>query len=73
MSLGAGRMNLDDELDYGAGIIINKSIGDYINKGDTLMTLHTNKDINIEEISTEAFLINKDKPKKQELIYEVIR
>lgn len=73
MYLGAGRMNLEDKLDYGAGIIINKNIGDYINKGDTLMTLYTNKDINIEEISNEAFSIEENKPKKQELIYEVIR
>lgn len=73
MYLGAGRMNLDDKLDYGAGIIINKNIGDYINKGDTLMTLYTNKDINIEDISNEAFSIEDNKPKKQELIYEIIR
>ena len=73
MYLGAGRMNLDDKLDYGAGIIINKNIGDYINKGDTLMTLYTNKDINIEEISNEAFSIEENKPKKQDLIYEVMK
>ena len=73
MHLGAGRMTLDDELDYGAGIVIEKNIGEYINKGDVLMTLHTNKDIDISEISTKAFLIKKEKPEKTELIYEVIR
>ena len=38
MMLGAGRKSLSDELDYGAGIIINKNIGDYIKKGDILCT-----------------------------------
>ena len=73
MHLGAGRMTLTDKLDYGAGIIIHKNIGDYIHKGDVLMTLYTNKEINIDKISTEAFLIKKEKPKPVKLIYEVIR
>ena len=73
MHLGAGRMTLTDKLDYGAGIIIHKNIGDYIHKGDVLMTLYTNKEINIDKISPEAFLIKKEKPKPVKLIYEVIR
>lgn len=73
MHLGAGRMTLADKLDYGAGIIIHKNIGDYIHKGDVLMTLYANKEINIDKISTEAFLIKKEKPKPVKLIYEVIR
>ena len=73
MHLGAGRITLDDELDYGAGIIVNKNIGDYINKGDVLMTLYTNKELDIKWLSEEAFSIEKDKPEPIELIYEVIR
>lgn len=73
MHLGAGRMTLDDELDYGAGIIVNKNIGDYVNKGDVLMTLHTNKELDIKWLSTEAFSIEKDKQSSVELIYEVMR
>ena len=73
MHLGAGRMTLDDKLDYGAGIIINKNIGDYVNKGEVLMTLHTNKEINIEWLSTEAFLINENRIETPKLIYEVMR
>ena len=73
MNLGAGRINLDDELDYGAGIVINKNIGDYINKGDILMTLHTNKELNIKWLSTESFTIQKEKVDIPELIYEVMK
>lgn len=73
MHLGAGRMNLNDELDYGAGIIVNKSIGDYVEKGDTLMTLYTNKDLDNSWLSTNSFIISEEKPEKTELIYEVMK
>ena len=32
MSLGAGRKNKEDTIDYSAGIIVNKNINDYVNK-----------------------------------------
>ena len=73
MHLGAGRINLDDELDYSAGIVVAKSVGDYINKGELLMSLHTNKEINVNEVSTEAFLIQDKRIELPELIYEVMR
>ena len=73
MHLGAGRVSLDDELDYSAGIMVNKNVGDYIREGDTLMTLYTNKELNIKWLSADAFVVEKNKPKKPELIYEVMR
>ena len=73
MDLGAGRLSLDDKLDYGAGIVINKSIGDYIKKGDVLMTLHTDKELDVKWNKTDAFLISDTKTKKVDLIYEVIK
>lgn len=73
MDLGAGRLSLDDKLDYGAGIVINKNIGDYIKKGDVLMTLHTDKELDVKWNKTDAFLISDTKTKKVDLIYEVIK
>ena len=64
MHLGAGRMNLDDELDYGAGIIVLKNVGDYINKGDILMRLYTSKELDMNSVYDEAFLIEKEKKRK---------
>ena len=72
MYLGAGREKLTDKLDYGAGIVINKNIGDYIKKDDLLMTLHTSKKIKSLDNLEEAFKIEKRRKKKKELIYEVI-
>lgn len=73
MNLGAGRLSLDDKLDYGAGIVINKNIGDYIKKGDILMTLHTDKELDVKWNKPDAFLISDTKTKKVDLIYEVIK
>lgn len=73
MHLGAGRIQLDDELDYGAGIIIKKTIGEYVDEGDILMELFTNKKLDTNEISTEAFSIQKEKPKLIELIHKVMK
>ena len=72
VSLGAGRESLGDSLDYGAGIVLNKNIGDYIKKDDVLMTLHTGKKISNLDDYLSAFKIEKKKNKKYELIYEVI-
>ena len=72
MHLGAGREKLTDKLDYGAGIIIQKNIGDYIKKDDLLMTLHTSKKLKTIDNLETAFKIEKKRSKKKELIYEVI-
>ncbi len=71
MSLGAGRKNKDDKLDYAAGIIVHKNINDYINKEDVIMTLYTKK--RITEIDNTIFKISSRKTKKEELIYEIIK
>jgi pyrimidine-nucleoside phosphorylase len=42
MELGAGRMQKDDAIDYAAGIVLNKKIGDAVKKGEPLAWLHTN-------------------------------
>ncbi len=71
MSLGAGRKNKDDKLDYSAGIVVNKNINDYIKKGDVLMTLYTDKEVT--EIDNTVFKISNSRVVKESLIYEVIK
>ncbi len=43
-SLGAGRKSKDDKIDYNAGVVIKKDIGDEIKEGDLLASLYTNID-----------------------------
>ena len=71
--LGAGREKLDDIIDYGAGIIIHKNVGDYIKRGDVLMTLDTNKNLKASIMNKQIFTINKTKKEKEDLIYKIIK
>ncbi len=43
MQLGAGRITKTTPIDMSAGIILNKTVGDYIDKGELLATLYTDK------------------------------
>ena len=72
MQLGAGRMNLTEKLDYGAGITLKKEVGDMVEVGDTIMILHTNQVLDNDFLKTSAFVITRVKPKPLPLIYEVI-
>lgn len=54
MHLGGGRETLDDVIDMSAGIVLNKKVGDKVNKDELLCTLYTNKD-EFEEIKERVF------------------
>ena len=71
MSLGAGRKNKEDTLDYSAGIIIHKNINDYINKEDIIMTLYTNKEVS--SLDNSIFKISKERIKNNKLILDIIK
>jgi len=71
MSLGAGRKNKEDNIDYSAGIIIHKNINDYINKEDNVMTLYTNKEIT--NIDNSIFSISNDRIKNNNLIIDIVK
>ena len=45
MHLGAGRERKEDIIDPTAGIILNKKLGDKVEKGSLLLTLYTEKEI----------------------------
>lgn len=57
VKLGAGKEKLDDKIDYGVGIKLNKQLGDKVRKGELLATLYVNGDVKINNIK-EMFKIN---------------
>ena len=69
MNAGAGRMSLEDDIDYSAGVIIHKKINDRVKKGDILASVITNKNI---ELNDKMFQIVKTKSMKQKIIYEIL-
>ena len=74
MRLGAGRAVLTDVIDYTAGIVLNKKIGDYVTEGEILCYIHTNKE-NYSEIIEgleDLFTILPTKAENHKIIYEII-
>lgn len=72
---GAGRHTKDDELDYGAGIILEKKIGDYVKVGDVLATLYSSDEDKFEKAEEElqsAYAIKAEKPEKASIIHKII-
>lgn len=74
MLLGAGREKLGDTIDFTAGIILNKSYGEYVKAGDTVCTLYTStRDFTqSEKILDSAIEYSEQHVEEQELIYKII-
>ncbi|MBQ1889527.1 MAG: thymidine phosphorylase, partial [Selenomonas sp.] len=65
VELGAGREELDDDIDYSAGIKLCMKTGDYIQKGETIAVLYTNKEEKLassENIFRSAVSVSNSKP-----------
>lgn len=50
-NLGAGRSSKEEQIDYDAGIYLEKEIGDKVKPGDTLMILYTKKKLDTVDIN----------------------
>lgn len=69
--LGAGRNKKEDQIDYSAGIILNKKTGDAVKKGEVIATLYAdNKDLfaESERKFLQSTVIGKGKPDLRPLI-----
>jgi pyrimidine-nucleoside phosphorylase len=76
MKLGAGRETKDDAIDFSAGIIVHKKVGEAVKSGDVIATLYTNKESAIASAARTvrgAVTVSCDKPSCGELIYAVIK
>ncbi len=76
MRLGGGREKLDDVIDMSAGIVLNKKVGDHVNKDELLCTLYTNKSKDdyepIVKLVEGAYFIQKDPIPIEEMHKEVL-
>lgn len=44
MMLRAGRQTKEDEIDLSVGIVLNKKVGDVVKEGESLLTIHSNRE-----------------------------
>lgn len=74
MVLGAGRAKKEDLIDYAVGLTLNKKIGDEVQVGDAICTIHANRlDVSeVEAMILDAYKIAANKPAPVQLIYDVI-
>ena len=70
--IGAGRLNKEDQINHGVGLVLNKKVGDYLFENEELLKIYSkNSDISIKEIS-ECFEIVNEKIDKPKLIIDII-
>lgn len=73
MLLGAGRARVDSKIDPAVGLILNKKVGDRVEKGETLGALHVNDEANLEKATAlvrGAFQVVEDKPEIPPLVVD---
>lgn len=71
--IGAGRNELDDEIDYEVGLVLSKKVGDYVEKDEELVKVYLkDKDITISEILS-CFKIESELTANPELILGIVK
>ena len=71
---GAGRETLKDEIDYSAGILLDRKYGDRVEKGERLATLYGSPD-RLEDAAAallSAYSYGSAKPPEKPLVYKII-
>lgn len=73
MYLGGGRKHKDDIIDLGAGIVLNKKTGDYVEKNELLFTMYSKKYCNkIKDNIINSFTIEPNFIDKPQIIYKTL-
>jgi pyrimidine-nucleoside phosphorylase len=74
MMLGAGRVTKESTIDLAVGVILHKKVGDFVQAGDSLVTIHSNQE-NVQEVIEKiysAYKLTAEKVTKPTLIYTEI-
>ena len=74
--LGAGRETKESEIDYSAGIIMKKKLGDRVQKGDVIATLHSSSEeklVRAVNYMEKCYTLSDREPKPLKLIVDIIR
>ena len=73
MLLGAGRATKEDTIDLAVGIVLHKKVGDKVSEGESLLTIHSNRE-NVDEVKQKLYdnIFIEDTAKAPQLIHEII-
>ena len=71
--IGAGRNTLEDTIDYEVGLVLNKKVGDYVEKDEELLKVYLkDKDVSINQI-LECYQIDEELNNVPKLILDIIK
>ena len=76
--MGGGRKVKTDQIDFGVGFYFHKKLSDKVKKGESLLTIYHRQDqmelVNkiSDQLTSKVIKIGKAKPKKPEIVYEVL-
>lgn len=73
MMLGAGRQTKEDDIDLAVGLVLHKKIGDKVEEGESLLTIHANQE-EVEAVKQKLYdnITISDSAETPKLIYKVI-
>lgn len=74
--LGGGRETKDSKIDLSVGVVLNKKAGDYVNRGESLLTIHAHDAESAEEavaILLSSYEFSETEPKIAEFIKGMVR
>lgn len=75
LTLGAGRRTKDDDIDFAAGLVVERKTGDRVEKGDLLATLYSN-DFESLAVAKEIYLnsveFSEERVERPRLIYDIV-
>ncbi|WP_170007533.1 pyrimidine-nucleoside phosphorylase [Bacillus fonticola] len=75
MWLGAGRATKESTIDMAVGLVLNKKVGDKVQAGDSLVTIHANDQSQLQKVKEKlynAILITEEQVKAPTLVHEVM-
>ena len=73
--LGAGRLRKEDAIDPAVGIVMQRRVGEYVRRGDPLLTIHANAHSDVAgalHVLGKAFQFSSDPVTPPELIHAVV-
>ncbi|MBE6039091.1 MAG: pyrimidine-nucleoside phosphorylase [Anaerofustis stercorihominis] len=76
LASGAGRRVKEDVIDFSAGILFEKKVGAYVNKGDVIATVYSSyedKAAAALERAKDAIIISDEKPEERPVVYKIIK
>ncbi|GGD00145.1 pyrimidine-nucleoside phosphorylase [Pontibacillus salipaludis] len=74
MMLGAGRATKESEIDLAVGLYLNKKVGDYVEVGESLLTIHSNQE-DVEDVKQKLYeniTITTNKVEAPTLIHDMV-